>query len=196
MISINLLPYREARRRQQILQHLIVAVGLFAIIFVMIAAGHLYYTNILDTKREETASLQAENRALAKKIGKIKNFDKLKKDVESKLNLVDRLQKSRFRSLGRLISLSESIPENIWLNTISDQGNSMKLSGFGESNKAVANFMRSIDQSSTYNDVRLEVIRRIKIGDVPVREFILTMSMPEQEKQKKINKPVRSGGQS
>ncbi len=196
MIFINLLPYREARRRRQILQHLVIAVGLLSITFVMIAVGHLYYTNILDTKNEMVTSLRAENQALAKKIGKIKDFDKLKKDVESKLDLVDRLQQSRFRSLGRLVSLSKSIPENVWLNTVSDQGNIMKLSGFGESNKAVANFMRGIDQSDTYNDVRLKVIRRIKMGDVPVREFTLTASMPEEEKQKKLNKPVRSGRQS
>jgi type IV pilus assembly protein PilN len=191
MVRINLLPYRQERRRRQILQHLVVAVGTVIFTLVTIAGIHMYFTSELQAKKERLASLRAENQALVKKIGKIKDFDKLKRDVENKLRLVDELEKSRFRSLGRLIALSRAIPDNVWLNTVTDEGRVMRLSGFGESNKAIANFMRRIDQSETFGDVRLEVIRRVKLGNISVREFTLTMAIQE-EKEKKSLKGKRS----
>jgi len=176
MMHINLLPYRRKRRQKQIMQHL--AIFLSAIIgaLILIIGVHLYFSNVLETRQQTFARLQAQNRILIKKIGKVRNFDKLKRDVEAKLALVDRLQLSRFRSLGRLIALSEAIPKKVWLKSIIDGGNEITLSGFGESNKAVANFMRSIDREPRFTDVRLEVIRRVMVGDVPVREFVLSMT--------------------
>lgn len=191
MVRINLLPYRQARRRGQILQHLVIAVGTIVFAFAAIAGMHMYFTSELQTEKELLASLRAENQALVKKIGKIKDFDKLKQDVENKLRLVDELEKSRFRSLGRLIALSWAIPDNVWLNTVTDEGRIMRLSGYGESNKAIANFMRSIDQSEPFGDVRLEVIRRVKLGNISVREFTLTMAV-QDKKEKKSPKGGRS----
>jgi len=176
MMHINLLPYRQARRQKRILNHLVSFLVVIVGALILMAGVQIYYSEILTARQQTSASLQAKNRLLVKKIGKIRNFDKLKSDVESKLELVDRLQLSRFRSLGRLIALSSVIPKKVWLQSIIDSGSIIKLTGFGESNKAVANFMRSIEHDPLFSNVRLEVIQRVKAGDVPVREFILSLT--------------------
>jgi len=184
MIRINLLPYRQARRRKQLLKQLSIFLAGIIAALILITGVHLYYSTILDTRQKTLVSLQAENRLLVKKIGKVRDFDKLKKDVEAKLRLVDRLQSSRFRSLGRLIALSEAIPNKVWLKTIIDKGNKIQLSGFAESNKVVANFMRGIDKDVLFSNVHLEVIRRVKFGSVPARKFTLSLIPLEHPGQK------------
>ncbi len=184
MIRINLLPYRQARRHKQLLELISVFLAGIIAVLILTAGVNLYYSSILETRQRTYASLQAENRLLVKKIGKVRDFDKLKKDVEAKLRLVDKLQSSRFRSLERLIALSEEIPKKVWLKSIIDKGSQIKLSGFAESNKVVANFMRGIDRDALFSNVHLEVIQRVKFGDVPAREFTLSLIPLENPGQK------------
>lgn len=179
MIRINLLPYRAERRQRQILQHISVTIGALGLVILLAVASHIANTMILSNLKNQYADLVTQDRLLLKKIGKIKDLDKLRADVERKLKLVDTLQHGRFRSLEMLIALSKAIPENVWLTGIVDKSGSLQLSGLGESNKAVANFMRALDQSPLFTNVRLRVISRQQVNGTPVRQFNLLMDRAE-----------------
>ncbi len=171
MIRINLLPHRKARQRRQILQHLLAAAATVALAVVFAASLHVFYTGMLSDLQDEEGRLITENQALKKKIGKIAKLDKLRAEVQAKLDGVEKLQKGRFRSLETLIAFSRGVPENVWLKEIKDEGGRLSISGFGESNRAVARFMRALEHSALFGDVQLKVIKRSRLGDVPVRKF-------------------------
>ncbi len=175
MIRINLLPYRHAMRQRQILQHLAVALGVAALAAIISLGMHVYASSTLSGLKADLAQLRHRNAELTRKIGEIRNLDKLRTDVQRKLKLVDQLQQGRFRSLETLVALSRAIPRNVWLTSVRDEGDTISLTGLGESNKAVANFMRALDQQAVFSHVRLSVIERKQIGSVPVRRFSLTM---------------------
>jgi len=176
MIRINLLPYRPERRKNQILQHLGWLFGSIALAAALLLAVNMYGNGQLEGLQVEFGQLQAQNNVLKKKIGKIRNLDRLRVDVERKLALVDKLQQGRFESLNTFAELSKVIPENVWLTSITDNAGKLKVTGLGESNKAVANFMRSLDQSPLFGDISLQVIVRKVAGGVPVRNFTMTFS--------------------
>lgn len=184
MIRINLLPYRAARRQAQIMQHLAVLVGSLLLVFLIVFSVNFIETESLDDLKSEVKSLQDQNAALKKKIGKIKNIDALRSDVEKKLATVDELQKGRFESLETLYYLSESLPKNAWVSSISTNGTNISLKGWAETNKVVAEFMRQLDASEFFGDVQLKGIRRTEVDNVPVREFELSLVrlMPVEEK--------------
>ncbi|MDX8397890.1 MAG: PilN domain-containing protein [Mariprofundaceae bacterium] len=176
MIRINLLPYRPERRQKQILHHISATFGTIAIVAAALFMLNIYITSQLTDLQTEYSQLQTENRILMKKIGKIRNLEKLRVDVESKLDLVDELQQGRFESLNTLHELAKLIPENVWLVSVVDNAGKLKFNGFAESNKAVANFMRALDQSAIFDQVDLQVIQRNVVDDVPVRSFNLTLN--------------------
>jgi len=175
MIRINLIPYRAARRQRRILQHIAAVLGVAGLAAVISLGLHIDASSTLAGVQGNLVSLRAQNKALNQKIGKIRDLDQLRKDVQRKLTLVDELQNGRFRSLDTLLALSRAIPENVWLIDVKDSGGSLELNGLGESNKAVANFMRSLDHEKILTGVNLQVIRREKVGEVPVRRFSLKM---------------------
>jgi type IV pilus assembly protein PilN len=72
----------------------------------------------------------------------------------------------------------------VWLKSIDNKGEKIKISGLGESNKAVANFMRALDQEAIFSDIALSKITRVKIGKIPVRDFSLTMTRVSEDIQK------------
>lgn len=173
MIRINLLPYRTARRQQQILQHLGVALGAVALAVLISLGAQWIASSRLSGLKQEYSSIRAQNQALMKQIGRIKDLDKLRADVERKLGLVDQLQRGRFRSLDTFVALARVIPANVWLLSVTDTGAEIRLSGIGESNNAVADFMRALDASPLFTNIRLQVITRTDNSGMAVRRFDL-----------------------
>jgi len=171
MIRINLLPYRPERRKNQIVQHLAWLFASVGLVAALLVAVNTYENGQLADLQTEFGQLQAQNVELKKKIGKIANLNVLRADVERKLELVDKLQQGRFDSLKTLFGLSEAVPENVWLTNISDNSGQLKISGLGESNKAVANFMRALDESPLFDSISLQLIVRKTVDGVAVREF-------------------------
>ncbi|MDQ6955013.1 MAG: PilN domain-containing protein [Mariprofundaceae bacterium] len=186
MIRINLLPYRTERRKNQILQHLGWFFASLTVVIVTLAFVDIYGNEAMSDLKLEFSVLQAENKELKKNIGKIKDLDNLREDVERKLELVDELQQGRFESLTTLWALSELIPSNVWLSSFNDRAGALSIAGVGESNGAVASFMRALDQSPKFENISLLVISRQELGGVPIRSFSMTLKrlseMPQDDK--------------
>ena len=190
MIRINLIPYRDARRRRQIMEHVGYFVAVLALTVALVMGAHTISSMQLSELQEKTAELTAQNKVLKEKIGKIEHLDALRADVERKLEIVDRLQEGRFHSLTTLHEIAQLIPRNVWLTSITDSTTEIALIGMAESNKAVANFMRQLDQSPIFSNVKLLAINRIDLGGMPVRQFSINLSRIEKGAEKEANSDV------
>ncbi len=175
MIRINLIPYRVARQQQQISQHLGNFIGVIVLAGVLSMAAHMMASTQLNDLIVETAQLTAKNQEMKDKIGKIEHLDALRIEVERKLEIVDQLQKGRFRSLITLNEIAQVIPKNVWLKSIKDNSESIRLEGSAVTNKAVASFMRMLDQSPLFSNVKLHGISRDKVDETVVRKFTLNL---------------------
>jgi len=176
MIRINLIPYRVARRQKQIVQHVAVFASVFFGAVLLVLAAHSFASQELSDLKAEAVRIEQQNKDLKKKIGKIENLDHLRGDVERKLRIVDRLQEGRFHSLNTLHAIALLIPGNVWLDQVTDQDAELVLTGMAESNKAVAVFMRKLDQSALFTNVRLDVISRVIYNSLPMRQFTLKLT--------------------
>jgi len=175
MIRINLLPYRDARRRGQILKYVLIAVASLVITALLLLGSYTLTTMQLADANTELHNIQEQNRILKAKIGELSKFKEVQAEVQKKLELVDKLQRGRFRSLQSMHGLAVSIPKNVWLTRVQDNGGSISISGLGESNRAVSGFMRALEEQAVFSGVSLQVIKRESIGGVALRSFSLTM---------------------
>ncbi len=171
------------------MQHIVVAIAVLGAAIVISLTAHIYITAAIASLESEYTELKQRNAELQKKIGKIRDLDRLRQDVQGKLDIVEKLQRGRFRSLNTFYHLAKETPENVWLTEVEDDSVKITIKGLGESNKAVANFMRALDQSLYFGDVRLQVIERASVGSVSVRKFELTMLRSDESK----NAPSDSG---
>jgi len=191
MIRINLIPYRAERQQQQIMQHVTAFFAVVTVASLLALGAHTAASLQLASLKEDTMTAQKQNEVLKSKIGKIDNLANLRSDVEHKLKIVDRLQEGRFRSLKTLHAIAIVIPQNVWLDEIHDTGGDISLSGLGESNKAVASFMRKLDQSPLFTNVRLGEISRVMVNGLPVRRFNLKLGRVEAGKAKATSSKQR-----
>lgn len=180
MIRINLLPYRAEKRRGQIMRYIVVAAVTLGVTVVLALSSYTWSAVQLASAKDDLSNLQNRNHILRKRIGELSKFKTVQAEVQKKLDLVDQLQRGRFRSLRTLQGLSAAIPKNVWLTQVLDNGGSISISGVGESNRAVSSFMRALEEQKVFSGVSLGVIKRQSSDGVALRSFSLTMNRVDQ----------------
>jgi type IV pilus assembly protein PilN len=186
MTRINLLPWREARRRQQQRDFLIVlaAAGL-------VAALGVFLTNWLIDQRiahQEARNeyLRVEITRLKKAEAEIKELDKVKARLLGRLTVIQNLQASRPGMVKVFDTLPRLLPENVYLTTIKTQGNQLTLKGIASSNNAISSFMRNLSESGEFGEPVLTVVETKTINEVrtSVFELVVSHKVPGQDQQK------------
>ena len=177
MIKINLLPVRAARKKETLRQQQ--AVFLLSVLAVVAVGLGLYFflqLKIGSTKEEITKS-EAEIQELKSKIGKINDLKKLKDEVKKKLDVLDMLRKGKLGPVSRLMTLSDSTPDKLWLTKYAENGTSVSIAGVAHSEDLIASFMRGIEASPNYENVELIVSEQTEIAGTKVKKFELKMNL-------------------
>ena len=181
MIRINLLPWREARRKAHNLQFYILigmVAGLAASIILLV---HGYYAARISTQTERNKFLKDENVKLDKEIEEIK---KLKDDIQALLarkKVIETLQADRAQTVYLLEQLVRQTPDGVYLKSIKQTGNKVNLSGYAQSNARVSTLMRNLEASPYLENPDLVEIRVANVNSKRLSEFNMNVTIRRQE---------------
>jgi len=177
MIRINLLPWREARRKAHNLQFYILmgmVAGLAASIVLLV---HGYYATRISTQTERNRFLKDENAKLDKEIEEIK---KLKEEIQALLSrkqVIETLQADRAQTVYLLEQLVRQIPDGIYLRSIKQAGGKVNLSGYAQSNARVSTLMRNLEASPYLENPDLVEIKVANVNNKRLSEFNMNVSI-------------------
>ncbi|PCI23276.1 MAG: pilus assembly protein PilN [Piscirickettsiaceae bacterium] len=178
MAKINLLPWREDLRQQRQNDFLVMlGIGLAAASVLMIMV-HVTYNGMTENQNNRNQYLQREIVVFDKKIKEIKALGKTKRQLISRMEVIQRLQSSRPEIVHMFDQLAKTVPEGVYLTKFSQQGKSLNISGNAQSNTRVSAYMRSLEKSPWLKGADLNII---KAKGVDVNGFTLKVS---QEKLK------------
>jgi type IV pilus assembly protein PilN len=173
MIKINLLPVRAARKKETLNQQLIVFfASVVAVTAVCLIISFFLQVKINSTKEEINRS-KNEIQELKAKIGKINNLKKLKDQVRKKLDVLELLRKGKIGPVNRLITISNSAPDKLWLTKYTEKGADVNLSGISYNEDLLAAFMRDLESSSDFDNIELIVSEQLDLSGVKVKKFEL-----------------------
>jgi type IV pilus assembly protein PilN len=177
MIRINLLPVRAAKRKESARQQIIILLGTLTIILLLNLLVYFYLVVKIRSTNEEIARSEQELVELKNKIGKIKELEKLKSEVQKKLDVLSRLRRDRSGPVKRLQSLSQSTPEKLWLTSYSENGSSINLKGISFDEELIASFMKSIEASVDFEKVELVVSEQTEMSGMKLKRFELKFNL-------------------
>lgn len=144
MIRINLLPVRQVLRKRQG-RHALVAYA--AMVLLALAANFFWYYQ-RDVEVQQTNGRIAETRERIEKldraIGQVANINKMKKDIDDKLAVLETLKKGRMGPVKMLDALASATPKRVVLKEFEEQANQVKISGEASSHEDVAEFMTAL----------------------------------------------------
>ena len=180
MIRINLLPWREARRKAHNLQFYILmgmVAGLAASIVLLV---HGYYATRISTQTERNKFLKDENTKLDKEIEEIK---KLKEEIQALLSrkqVIETLQADRAQTVYLLEQLVRQTPDGVYLKSIRQTGAKVNLTGYAQSNARVSTLMRNLEASPYLENPDLVEIRAANVSNKRLSEFTMNVSIRRQ----------------
>ncbi|KPV41376.1 hypothetical protein AN478_02000 [Thiohalorhabdus denitrificans] len=179
MIRINLLPYREQRRKLQLMRD-----GLGAGIFLVIVLGLLAatYFHLQKVESQHKARVEYMQAALADIRDKLDEVDQLKeqrRELMSKLKQIRKLQKGRDLSVRLFENLGGAVPKEVSLSSVQQTEKGLQLEGTARTNNDISSFMRRLEASALFTDPDLEVITGGNRDGGSVKSFKMGVKLVE-----------------
>jgi type IV pilus assembly protein PilN len=150
VILINLLPYREERRKRR-KQAFFAGLGFAALIGALIVAAIYLLLQYL------TIEQQGRNQFLKSEIGKlevqIKDIVNLRAEIEglkSRQKAVEDLQTDRNTPVHLLNELAKAVPEGVYLTAIKQNEKVVAITGIAQTQDRVVEFLRAISQGNEW----------------------------------------------
>jgi len=150
VILINLLPYREERRKRR-KQAFFAGMGLAAILGALIVAIIfllLQYLTIEQQRRNQY--LRSETEKLELQIRDIANLRAEIDALKARQKAVEDLQTDRNTPVHMLNDLAKYVPEGIYLTAIKQNEKVVNLTGIAQTNERVSEFMRNVQREAEW----------------------------------------------
>jgi type IV pilus assembly protein PilN len=180
MIRINLLPHREAKRKQK--QAAFVALmalgGLVGAGIVLLVGG--YNASRISIQNERNLVLKQSNADLDKKIVAIKTLKEEIEALKARQQAVEDLQGDRNQPVYLLDELVRQTPAGVYLKGFKQDGQRVTLTGYAQSQERVAELLRNLSGNSVWlerpdlTEVRAATLGQSKTGRKVV-EFTLSL---------------------
>ena len=176
MIRINLLPFRAARKKENIRRQLMIY-GLSVVLLVSIMGYTFFYlTSTLSGLKEEEKRVQNELTTYEQTIKKIAELEKKIKEIRAKLGVIRELERNKTGPVHLLDEIALAVPkEKLWLSNMKETKGTLTLTGTAMDNETVALFMTNLEKSEYISGVDLQSAKLRTIPDykLNVADFVL-----------------------
>lgn len=182
MIRINLLPHREAKRKQKkaAFVALMALGGILGAAVVLVVGG--YNASQISIQNERNLVLTNANAELDKKIAAIATLKQEIEALKARQQAVEDLQGDRNQPVYLLDELVKQTPTGVYLKQFKQDGQRVTLSGYAQSQERVAELLRNLAGASPWlerpdlTEVRAVALAQSKSGKKVV-EFTLAVGI-------------------
>ena len=172
MIKINLLPYHEKAKKENVTRQIFIIAGSFIVFFLLLIYVQIQLMSTISNLVSQVKEAEASLAELNKKIGDLEKYKADKKELEQKLDVIHTLEENRLAPVKTLDDLAALVPsKNIWLTKITQQGSNFKVEGVGRDNIAVADFMKTIETFEPIRSVDLISSKKTEISGITLQIF-------------------------
>lgn len=182
---VNLLPWREMRRKEQDRQLLTIAVGAWILMGVIVFYAHVHVSSLIENQNKRNEFLNQEITKVEAEIKEIAELKKQRSDLIARMNVIYQLQSDRSQVVHLFDELARKLPDGIYFTSLRLSGKDIALLGVAQSNARVSALMRNLASSDWFADPELEVITVKAKGSDRVSEFSLKVKQSAKQ-QKKI----------
>lgn len=172
MIRINLLPFRTARKKENIRRQLSIFVLSLVLAGVAMFAMFLLLDNQVDGLKQRIASTQEELAKYEKINREIEEIKKKLDNLNQKLAVIRQLEASRHEPVTLMDTLARMIIEKrMWLTAVDAKAEAVNLSGIAMDDKTVADFMLRLEGCGLFAAVNLKTLRHVEIQKTGLKSF-------------------------
>lgn len=193
MIRINLLPVRASRRQEAVRNELVLAGLVLAAVTVFLAGLQIVLMAQASTLTSENIELDEQLKKKEAIRLEVEEMEKVRKDLEQKLAVIQQLNANRIGPVLLLSDLSDATPEKLQLTSLVEKDGVVKLTGLAVTHEVISQFMINIEKSKRFTDVGLNGVEQIENGGVKLKEFEITAKLVKETVEAPAAKPEAGG---
>ena len=157
MIKINLLPFRAARKRENVRRQVSIYFLCILFLFCIMVYFHVSLSGQLSHFKTREEVLQKELKSYAAVTLEIANLKKDSQDLDRKLKVIENLEKQRVGPVLLLVDIAQAVPlDRLWLDSVVETNGRLSLQGTAMDNHTVARFMTRLEKAPHIETVDLD----------------------------------------
>ena len=174
MIRINLLPFRAARKKENIRRQVSIFILSFAFIIIVLVWYNIHLNSEVKELNERVVAMNKDLKKYEDINAKIKKIKSQLAILEKKTNVIKQLDKNRFEPVQLLDTMSAKvIAKRMWLTSLSEKGNRVTMVGIALDNQTIADFMTRLESSDFFKSVSLKTIKATRMRGTNMKSFSL-----------------------
>lgn len=186
---INLLPWRDIKRREQ--DRRIVTMAMFAALSMvgLVMAGYFYWNGAIDFQKQRNSYLVKQIDNVKKEIEEIALIREKKESLIARMNIIQQLQLDRTQIVHMFDDLVRKMPKGVYFTQFKKDKKTLTISGFAHSNARVSKLMTNIESSEWFESADLDVINITERGANKVSKFdvrVTETGLKERQSQEKV----------
>jgi type IV pilus assembly protein PilN len=186
---INLLPWREMRRREQDRQILSIGVGAWILMGLVIFYAYLHVSGLNENQQKRNEYLEKEIKKVEDELKEIRELQAARAALLARMRVIQQLQLDRTQVVHLFDDMVRKVPEGVYLLSLKQAGPALTITGNAQSNARVSAFMRNLDASDWFATPELDVINVETKGGERVSKFTLRVNQKI-----KVDKVEKEGG--
>jgi type IV pilus assembly protein PilN len=182
MITINLLPHREEKRRAR-RKNFYVSLGASAGAALLVGlVVHLVIVGYIEAQEGRNNIFKLEIAKLDKEIAEIRQIREQINALLARKQVIEDLQSHRAETVHLFNELVMQMPEGVAQRTVSQSGLKIALAGTTQSNARVSTLMRNIEGSAFLEQPQLVEIRAASRNGRRVGDFQMNSQIERPKK--------------
>ena len=171
MANINLLPWREAQRRERNRTTMMLAFALWAAAAILVLLGKAFMDSRIDHQENRNRYIQSEINSLSKVIKEIEDLKEKRDALLARMQVIQTLQANRSQIVHVFDDLVTKLPNGVYYDDITKSAGSLTIGGKAQSNGRVSALMRNLDSSDWFANTSLQVVDVIDENGALVSKF-------------------------
>lgn len=160
MIKINLLPVKGEKVKERGRQQILVLV----LTLIVVGGALIFWFKQVEEQIEKLnsrlSSIQGEIVKLDEIIGEVNQFSKQLKALETKVQVINKLEEAKTGPVQMLDEIAKKIPKKVWLSTLNEEAGSIILTGEAVDYEDVSEFMNELNKCNIFNQIKLKFTHR------------------------------------
>lgn len=171
MANINLLPWREAQRRERNRETLMMCIAMWVAAGIVVFIGKSIMDARIANQESRNAYLQSEINKLSEVIKEIEDIKERRDALLARMDVIQNLQKNRSQIVHIFDDLVTKLPKGVYYDNIRKDQSTLQIGGMAQSNGRVSALMRSLDASDWFDNTNLKVVDVVDNNGALVSKF-------------------------
>lgn len=173
--TINLLPWRAELRQEQKKQFAMLALMTCVLAGAIAGLVYMQMQSKIDYQLSRNSFMTSEIQKLDEEIKEIKELKKTRRSLVERMEVIQDLQASRPSIVHLFSEIVSTVPNGVYLESLTQTGSNLLINGEAESNARVSTYMRNLSASDWLKDPNLTVIEIEDITVNRISAFTLTV---------------------